>query len=307
MQIISEVRSTLYDWIKLGIKNMYNEYYKFKESPFNLTPNSRFFYESDRHTEALSTLYYAIEQRKGFVVITGDIGSGKTTVCRALINKLSANAQVALITNTHLSGKDLLMSILDDLEVDYTPGSKAKLHSQLNDYLIQQLMRDNNVVLIIDEAQNLTPSVLEEVRMLSNLETENEKLIQILFLGQPELKKKLSLGRLEQLRQRIAVYYELTPLTAEDTTKYIKHRLQVASGSKREYFTEGAIARVCEFSKGIPRLINGVCDSALLTGFVEGHDKINLDIIEEVIKESPMTQLAPQDIKKKIRDEEARG
>ena len=283
---------------------MYNAYYKFKESPFNLTPNSRFFYESERHTEALSTLYYAIEQRKGFVVITGDIGSGKTTVCRALINKLSANTQVALVTNTHLSGKDLLVSILDDLEVDYKPGSKAKLHGQLNDYLIQQLMRDNNVVLIIDEAQNLTPSVLEEVRMLSNLETENEKLIQILFLGQPELKKKLSLGRLEQLRQRIAVYYELTPLTQEDTLKYIKHRLEVASESKREYFTEGALARICEFSNGVPRLINSICDNALLTGFAEGKDQIGLDIVEEVINESPMTQLAPKVAKKKIKEEE---
>ncbi len=285
---------------------MYDSFYKFKEPPFNLTPNSRFFFESDRHTEALSTLYYAIEQRKGFVVITGDIGSGKTTVCRALINKLSANTQVALVTNTHLSGKDLLVSILDDLEVDYKPGSKAKLHGQLNDYLIQQLSRDNNVVLIIDEAQNLTPSVLEEVRMLSNLETENEKLIQILFLGQPELKKKLSLGKLEQLRQRIAVYYELAPLSADDTRKYIKHRLQVASESDREYFTEGAIARVCEFSGGVPRLINSTCDNALLTGFAEGKDKIGLDIIEEVIAESPMTQLAPKIPKTKIKEEELR-
>ena len=142
---------------------MYHKYYGFKESPFNLTPNSKFFFSSAKHAEALSTLIYAINERKGFVVITGNIGSGKTTVCRALLNQLDSRTQTALVTNTHMSGKDLLMAILEDLEVDFKPGSKAKLHSQLNHYLIEQLQLDNNVVLIIDEAQNLTPSVLEEV------------------------------------------------------------------------------------------------------------------------------------------------
>ncbi|MFT5387675.1 MAG: general secretion pathway protein A [Lysobacterales bacterium] len=273
---------------------MYHQFYGFSEPPFNLTPNSRYFFESTKHTEALSTLQYAIEQRKGFVVITGDIGSGKTTVCRTLINKLDASTQVALITNTHLSGKDLLVSILDDLEVEYTPGSKSKLHSQLNTYLIEQIRRDNNVVLIIDEAQNLTPSVLEEVRMLSNLETENEKLIQILFLGQPELKKKLMLPRLEQLRQRIAVYYELTPLSMDDTHKYILHRLKVASEKDQAYFTDEALARICVFSRGVPRIVNSICDNALLTGFVRSKELIDVDIIDEVIAESPLTTLGTE-------------
>ena len=268
---------------------MYYNYYGFKEAPFNLTPNSKFFFSSNKHTEALSTLVYAISERKGFVVITGHIGSGKTTVCRALLNQLDPNTEVALITNTHMSAKDLLVSILDDLEIEYTPGSKAKLHAQLNDYLITQLRRDKNVVLMIDEAQNLTPSVLEEVRMLSNLETENEKLIQIIFLGQPELKRKMALPRLEQLRQRIAVYYHLTPLTEEETFEYIRHRLKVASDSDKEFFTPEALKLIYKFSNGVPRLVNQLCDSALLTGYINERSEIDEEIIREVIAESPMT------------------
>ena len=271
---------------------MYNKFYSFQESPFNLTPNSRYFFESARHLEALSTLIYAIENRKGFVVITGDIGSGKTTVCRTLLNKLNTRTKTALITNTHISGKDLLCTILEDLEVEYLSGSKARLLSQLNTYLIEQLRNDCNVVLIVDEAQNLTTSVLEEVRMLSNLETENEKLIQIILLGQPELKEKLALTRLEQLRQRIAVFYHLTSLDFEDTKKYVRHRLKVASSSNREFFIEKALGLVYEFSSGVPRLINQVCDSALLSGYIYGVDVVDEKIMREVIAESPITQIA---------------
>ena len=271
---------------------MYYKHYGFKEAPFNLTPNSRFFFSSSKHTEALSTLIYAIEERKGFVVITGDIGSGKTTVCRTLINKLGPKTKSALITNTHMSGKDMIISIMEELGIEFKTGSKSKLHSQLNQYLIGELQQDNNVVLIIDEAQNLTPSVLEEVRMLSNLETENEKLLQIVFLGQPELKKKLALPRLEQLRQRIAVFFELTPLDKNDTHKYILHRLYIATGGiKKEFFTEQAIDLVYNFSKGVPRVINQLCDSALLTGYVAGVQTIDVKIINEVINESPITRI----------------
>jgi len=270
---------------------MYHKYYGFKEPPFSLTPNSRFFFPSAKHTEALSTLVYAIEERKGFVVITGEIGSGKTTVCRALINKLDSRTQTALITNTYISGKDLLCAILEDLEVPYTIGSKSKLLSQLNQYLIEQLRKDRNVVVILDEAQNLKPSVLEEVRMLSNLETESEKLIQIIFLGQPELKKKLGLPSLEQLRQRIAVYYHLKPLAEEEAKKYILHRLNIASASDRVYLTDGAIDLVYHFSKGTPRLINQICDSAFLSGYIYERPTLDEKIIQEVIHESPVMQI----------------
>lgn len=273
---------------------MYYKFYDFHEPPFNLTPNSKFFFESDKHAEALSTLLYAINERKGFVVVSGHIGSGKTTVCRTLLNQLGSNTQTALITNTHISGKDLLSSILEELEVEYVPGSKAKLLSQLNEYLISQLRLGNNVVLIIDEAQNLKPALLEEVRMLSNLETENEKLIQILFLGQPELKKKLALPKLEQLRQRIAVYYHLSPLNREDSIAYIKHRVKVASESDRQYFTDGALEMIYEFSKGTPRLINQICDSAFLTGYIKEAAVIDENIVKEVINESPMTVISEE-------------
>lgn len=273
---------------------MYNKFYGFIENPFNMTPNSRFFFASARHTEAISTLIYAIEQRKGFVVITGDIGSGKTTVCRALLNQLSAQTETALITNTHISGRDLLCMVLEDLGIEYQPGSKSRLLSQLNQYLIAQLRMDRNVVLIVDEAQNLTPSVLEEVRMLSNLETEHEKLIQIIFLGQPELKKKLANPRLEQLRQRIAVFYHLTPLNLEEAKEYIRHRLKIASNSDREYFTEGALDLICKFTNGVPRLLNQICDSALLTGFIAGVGLIDEKIADEVIRESPAMQITPR-------------
>jgi general secretion pathway protein A len=279
---------------------MYFKFYGFKEAPFNMTPNSRFFFESAKHTEALSTLIYAIEERKGFVVITGDIGSGKTTVCRTLLNKLTSTTQTALITNTHMSSKDLMCSILEDLEVEYVPGSKSKLLSQLNHYLIEQLRLDNNVVVIIDEAQNLTPAVLEEVRMLSNLETENEKLIQIIFLGQPELKKKLSLPRLEQLRQRIAVFYHLVPLTEEESKNYVLYRLKVASESKRQYFTYEALNLVYQFSNGVPRLINSICDSALLNGFIYEKEVIDAELMREVVSESPTVQISGQSMKKGV-------
>ena len=245
--------------------------------------------------EALSTMIYAIKERKGFVVITGNIGSRKTTICRALLNQLDSKTQTALITNTHMSGKDLLVSILEELEIEFELGSKSKLLSQLNSYLIEQLRLNQNVVLIIDEAQNLTPAVLEEVRMLSNLETENEKLIQIIFLGQPELKKKLALPRLEQLRQRIAVYFHLTPLNEDDARKYILHRLKIASGSDQEYFTEKALGLIYQFSQGTPRLINQICDSALLTGYIAEKKVIDEQVLLEVIGESPMVQITRED------------
>ena len=269
---------------------MYNKFYGFKESPFNLTPNSRFFFASNKHTEALDSLVYAINQRKGFVVITGEIGSGKTTVCRTLLSRLDRHTQVALITNTHLNSKDLLVMVLEDLEIEFSGGSKASLLSQLNSYLIEQIKQDNNVVLIIDEAQNLKPAVLEEIRMLSNLETETEKLIQIILLGQPELKEKLALSRLEQLRQRVAVYFHLSPLTRTETKEYVLHRLKIASDTDHQYMTEEAMESVYRFSKGVPRLINQICDNAFLTGYVSECPMIDERIMKEVIEESPMEQ-----------------
>ena len=265
---------------------MYENFYGFSEKPFNTTPDSRFFFPSAKHLEALNSLVYAIDQRKGFVVITGEIGAGKTTVCRTLLNKLDGNTKVALITNTHLSAKELITEILDEFEIEHKGGSKQKLLSRLNAFLIQQLAQDTNVVLIIDEAQNLTPTVLEEVRMLSNLETEREKLIQIILLGQPQLKGKLENPKLEQFKQRIAVYYHLSTLNRQETEEYIHHRMNiVSSNSHQALFSCPALDLIYAHSKGVPRIINLTCDSALLSGYIIETKTLDETIIKDVLKE----------------------
>jgi general secretion pathway protein A len=271
----------------------YNKHYGFRENPFNMTPDSSFFFPSEGHKTALDALYYAIKQRKGFVVITGEIGSGKTTVLRTLLRKLDHNVKTAVITNTHLSPKGVITLILEDLGIPYKDGTKEKLLIQLNEYLIHQMSEDKNTVLIIDEAQNLSPACLEEVRMLSNLETEKEKLIQIVLVGQPELRRKLEMTRLTQLRQRVAIQFHLMPLSEEDTKKYILHRLNTAKANGREYsnlFEESALGTVFTYSRGVPRMINNICDHALLAGYVADSQVITqaiaLEAVETVIKSS---------------------
>jgi len=268
---------------------MYEQFYNLKSKPFNNSPDPRFFYPSPKHAEALDRLYYAIVERKGFVVITGEIGAGKTTVCRALLKRLDdRHNEVCMITNTHLSAKELIVAILEDLNVPYRPGTKVKLLSQLNDYLIERMQEDKNVILIIDEAQNLTPSVLEEVRMLSNLETDTDKLLQIILMGQPQLREKLRLKDLEQFRQRVAIHYHLYPLSPDETVKYVNHRLGVVAenGKAGTLFSSQALEQVFMFSGGIPRLINYICDNALLSGFVYERREIDAGLMREVIGES---------------------
>jgi general secretion pathway protein A len=266
---------------------MYEKFYGFRDKPFNLTPDSKFFYASAKHQEALNCLLLAISERNGFVVITGEIGSGKTTVCRTLLNKLEPTAKVALILNTHLGKKELLTTILEDLGIEYKSTSKTHLLSALNSYLLKQAAASNNVVLIIDEAQNLTPSVIEEVRMLSNLETETEKLIQIVLIGQPQLKHKLLHPRLEQFRQRVVLYYHLQPLDYSETKEYIKYRLTKAGNGngKAGIFTPEAIKQIYSYSNGVPRLINIACHSALISGLIYETKKITTDIATEAMKE----------------------
>lgn len=264
---------------------MYEQYYGFTDKPFNMTPDSKFFYASAKHEEALNCLLLAISERNGFVVITGEIGSGKTTVCRALMNRLDQSTKIALVLNTHLGKKELLTTILEDLSIEYRSNSKTHIMSALNRYLLEQAEKDVNVVLVIDEAQNLTPSVLEEIRMLSNLETEREKLVQIILLGQPELRKKLMLPKLEQFRQRVVFYYHLDPLTHDETKSYIIHRLKKAGNENADIFAEDAIEEIYRFSKGVPRLINLACHSALITGLVKETRHITKDISREAIGE----------------------
>lgn len=270
---------------------MYEKFYGFKEKPFNITPDPKFFFPSTKHTEALDSLIYAINERKGFVAITGEIGAGKTTICRTLLNKLDPNTKIALVTNTYVNAKELLMSILDDFGVEYKPSSKARMLMRLNEFLIEQLAQNMNVVLIIDEAQNLTPSVLEEIRMISNLETETEKLIQIILMGQPQLKKKLKLESLTQLRQRIVVHYHIYPLSKEEMVEYIRHRLRIASNNGFDFFTDEALGLIYGFSKGVPRLVNLICDSALLAGYATDSKQINEKLMQEVIEEAPFAEI----------------
>ncbi|MBN1871776.1 MAG: AAA family ATPase [Candidatus Omnitrophica bacterium] len=264
---------------------MYEKFYRFEHTPFNMTPDSKFFYPSQKHEEALSRLLVAISQRNGFAVVTGEIGSGKTTVCRTLLNKLDTATKVALILNTHLTRKELLTTILEDLNIEYKSGSKTHLLSALNDYLLERAKDGVNVVIIIDEAQNLTPSVLEEVRMLSNLETEEEKLLQIILIGQPELKKKLSHPNMIQFSQRIVFYYHLEPLDYNETKEYIRHRIHKAGCLNETLFTALALDAVYGYSQGIPRLINLICHNALLNGFISESTIITASHVKEAAED----------------------
>jgi len=271
---------------------MYTSFYGFKEKPFNVTPNTKFFYPSEKHEEALSSLIYAIEGRQGFATITGEIGSGKTTVWHTLINKLDKGTKVALITNTQLTPKQMIIAILDELDIPYKERwTKIRMLSALNHYLIEQISMGFNVVLVIDEAQNLNISTLEEVRMLSNLETETEKLLQIVLLGQPSLRGLLGKPALEQLRQRINVYYHIYPLSDNETKDYVSHRLKVAGANGNIIFGEDSLRKIYDYSHGVPRRINAICEKALLTGFIKSQKEISPDIIEDVAKE--LDELVP--------------
>ncbi len=269
--------------------SVYNRFYGFRENPFNPTPDSSFFFPSPKHQSALDALVYAVKQRKGFVVVTGEVGSGKTTVGRKLLRQLGPNMKTAVVTHTSLSPKGILTLILDDLGVEFRDdGSKASLLMQLNEYLIAQARQDQDVILMIDEAQNLSLECLEEIRMLSNLETEKQKLIQIILMGQPELRKKLESPRLEQLRQRVAISYHLQALDETETKQYITHRVNFAKANDRDMgtlFEDACFELIYQHSRGLPRLINRLCDHVLLTGFVGNAQTITIFIILEAIEE----------------------
>ena len=272
---------------------MYQEYFGFDKMPFNTTPDSRFFFPSSKHAEALASLIYAVSERKGFVVISGEVGAGKTTVCRTLLGKLEPSTKVALITNTNITCDQLFEMICEQLSLDIMGRDKAGILSALHDYLLGQSRQGNTVLLIIDEAQNLSPDVLEEVRMLSNLETEREKLLQIILLGQPELRRRLHMPELRQFRQRIVVTYHLSPLSLQEVIQYVFYRLKVAGGIDRVKFTRRAMNDVYRFSKGIPRLVNIICDNSLLTCFVRDVKVVSQRVVEEVVHELGLDDVAP--------------
>lgn len=264
---------------------MYTRFYGFEERPFNVTADPSFFFLSKKHSEAFSHLVYGIEERKGILEITGEIGTGKTTLCRVLLNHLEKKTKTAFILNPNFSEIQLLQIIVSDFGLKSKNKSRSVLIEELNNFLLQETIKGGNVVLIIDEAQNLKPNQLEQIRLLSNLETEKEKLLQIILVGQPELRKKLLLPQLEQLNQRIAVRYHILPLEKFEIVKYINHRLKVAGSNGSIKFSKEATKEIFIFSKGVPRLINIICDRALLAGFVQGDKKITSEIISKCIEE----------------------
>lgn len=273
---------------------MYEEFYGLKEKPFNLTPDPRFFFLSENHRGAFEHLLYGIKEREGFILITGEVGAGKTTLCRALLNKIESQAtDSALILNPMFSGQELLQCILSDFGIQSQANTKKELLDDLNRFLLSRQSANRNSILIIDEAQNLPLPVLEEVRILSNLETEKEKLLQIILMGQVELKEKLSLPRLRQLNQRISIRYHLQPLGREEVPRYIQHRLTVAGSSGDIHFTSGALREIYDYSQGIPRLINLASDRALLAGYAEQSREIRRQTVIKGLKSLEGEETSP--------------
>ena len=268
---------------------MYADYYSLREDPFNLTPDPRFLYLATHHLEALNHLLYGIRQRKGFICLTGEIGAGKTTLCRALLSKLPSNCRTALIFNPMLTETQLLKAALSEFGISTKRLDKLRYLNLLNQYLIRVNSAGGNSVLVIDEAQDLPDQTLEMARLLSNLETEKQKLLQIVLVGQPELRDKLNQPKFRQLAQRITVRYHLKRLTKKEIAGYLRFRLYAAGANRSEegavYFEPGAIKEIYRFSKGTPRLINAVGDKALLAGYVHRTGCITRRLVRLAVSE----------------------
>jgi general secretion pathway protein A len=254
--------------------------------PFNITPDPRFLYLSPTHQEALQHLKYGVREKKGFIVLVGEVGCGKTTLCRRFLNELDpAHFDTALILNPRITETQMLKAILTELGETKLARSQNDLVAQINRVLLERIEKGRDIVLIIDEAQNLSFDVLEQIRLLSNLETDKQKLLQIVLMGQPELKEVLAREELRQLRQRILVHYELHPLAATDMGHYIQHRLSLAGGSGRPSFTKWALRSLHRGSGGIPRIVNNLCDKAMLSAFIRESDEVNYWDVRRAIRE----------------------
>jgi general secretion pathway protein A len=267
---------------------MYEQYFGFAEKPFSLTPDPKYLYRSESHANAFDLLQYALDRREGFVVITGDIGTGKTTLCRALLDQTDKKTFTALLLNPFLSEEDLLKAVLQDLGVlsrgderrTFRQPSKQDLINTLHDFLLSLVPLGARAVLIIDEAQNLPLSILEQIRILSNLETDKEKLLQIILVGQLNLVPLLRSAELRQLYQRITIRYQLEPLDHEEVAAYIAHRLTIAKPTRPVTFAPKAVELVHQYSGGIPRVINMLCDRALLNAFSAQTPRIEAHLVD---------------------------
>jgi general secretion pathway protein A len=270
---------------------MYTKYYGFNEKPFTLTPNPRFIYLSKNHKEAFAHLLYGINNHYGFIELVGEVGTGKTTVLRTLLVQLSEDSyRTALIFNPCLTGVELLRSINHEFDLHSGSEYASELLEELNRFLLKENARGITVVLVIDEAQNLSPEILEQLRLISNLETENDKLIQIVLAGQPELSALLDLPELRQLNQRIAVRYRLRSMSLDETRSYIRHRMVVAGETGGVTFSSPALGLIHLYTNGLPRLINNLCDRALLVGYGDEKRRISAFIITRAIIETVNTR-----------------
>ncbi len=263
---------------------MYLAFYGLREKPFNATPDPRFLYMTPGHREALAQLLYGVQESKGFIVLTGKVGTGKTTLLHALRQRLNGHTAVSFVFNPTLPFEGILEYVLEDLGIARGETSHAQRLMGLNNFLIERRRAGQNTVLILDEAQNLDPRTLEQVRLLSNFETPTDKLLQILLIGQPELKAKLQLPELQQLRQRIGLRCHIPPLTPEETREYIRTRLWIAGARDLGLFTERAVARISEYSEGIPRLVNILCDHCLLFGYADQKRRVDGEAVEQAIE-----------------------
>ncbi|MDB6053172.1 MAG: ATPase [Verrucomicrobiales bacterium] len=264
---------------------MYLDYYGLKEPPFNITPNPRFLFYSGKHREAFNHLLYGIRERKGFVQLTGEIGAGKTTLCRALLEELGPAFSTALILNPVLDADQLMKAIAMEFGLEVKGLDRLETVAEINKFLLSQVDQKKDAVLIIDEAQDLTNPLLEQVRLLSNLETDDRKLVQIVLMGQPELRDRLNDPTLRQLRQRITVRYHLQALQRSELGQYIQHRLHVSGSKGGPFFTPMAIWRIHRYTKGVPRLVNALCDKCLLAGYVQQRDTIDYKMVGRAVRE----------------------
>ena len=266
---------------------LYQEYFGFREAPFNISPDPSFLYLSASHREALAQLSYGIRGRKGFIVLTGEVGTGKTTLIRALFNDLGSSTHTALIFNSIISPKDLMRYLCEEFGLVDIRQPTKEIHDYvvlLNEFLLEVYQRGENCALIIDEAQNLSAEVLESVRLLSNFETSKDKLLQILLVGQPELSERLNSTELRQLKQRVTLRYRLRNLTLAETSEYIDNRLQLAGG-RSSIFTQKAVELMFTYSRGLPRIINVLSDNGLLTAYALGRHEVDASIIREVAED----------------------
>ena len=265
---------------------MFHEYFGISEDPFSITPDTRYLYQSERHRNAFAHLLYGVADAGGFVQLTGEVGTGKTLLCRNLLAQLPDEVNVALIFNPRLSPLELVASICDELKILYPPGCQSikEVVDFLNAYLLEAYRQGHRTVVIIDEAQNLSYEALEQVRLLTNLETEKDKLLHIILVGQPELKSVLAKPELKQLAQRITARYHLTPLSAEETVDYVKHRLRVA-GADQRLFTGEALRQLYRISGGVPRLINVLCSRAMLAAYGADQESVDGKLMKRVARE----------------------